>query len=145
MAIASRQVQSVGDWEDLCRSRREDARALLQLRRSSGAWLNAGFAVESCIKAAIMKKEGMNRWPDKDERPELWTHDLRALLKRLGMLDVDPKTPVAPALKTVLDWQRDHGYSTTTFPLKAAKQLCEAAFDSNGVIEWIASRYRLNI
>lgn len=58
MAIASRQVQSVDDWLDLCRSRRDDARALLQSRRASGAWLNAGFAVESLHQSGDHDERG---------------------------------------------------------------------------------------
>jgi hypothetical protein len=120
---------------------------LYGVRRADGAWLNAGFAVECCLKAAIMKKEGLNRWPDKDEAPDLWTHDLTGLFKRLGInpLKFDHKNKVAPALKTVLDWRREHGYSVGKLPIKHAGGLCRAAFGSNGVVEWIAGLYRLNI
>jgi hypothetical protein len=126
---------------------RGDAKALLGSSRPEGAWLAAGFAVECCLKAAIMKKERMNRWPDPGDAPELWTHDLRGLLKHLGIdtQKFDPKHSVAPALKMVLDWRREHGYSVGKLPLKHAKSLCEAAFESNGVVEWIAVQYRLNI
>jgi hypothetical protein len=109
--------------------------------------LNAGFAVECCLKAAIMKRERLNRWPDPQDAPDLWTHDLRGLFKRLGIdpLKFDTKNPVAPSLKMVLDWRRQHGYSVGKLPQKLAKDICEAAFESNGVIEWIAGLYRLNI
>ncbi len=94
-----------------------------------------------------MKRERLNRWPDPDTAPELWTHDLRGLFKRLDIdpLKFDHKHPVSPALKMVLDWRREHGYSVGKVPLKFASNLCEAAFESNGVIEWIAGRYQLNI
>jgi hypothetical protein len=80
----------------LYRRYRDDAYALLRSKRSDGAWLNAGFAVECCLKAAIMKKERLNRWPDKDSAPDLWSHDLRGLFKQLGIdpLSVDPRNPV---------------------------------------------------
>ncbi|MGA7786926.1 MAG: hypothetical protein WCA56_02040 [Xanthobacteraceae bacterium] len=140
-------VHSPDDWIELCRRYRDDARALLRGKRPDGAWLNAGFSVECCLKAAIMKKERLNRWPDRDSAPELWTHDLRGLFKRLGVdpLSFDPKKTIAPALKTVLDWRREHGYSIGKLPIKLAGNLCEAAFESNGVVEWIADLYRLNI
>jgi hypothetical protein len=94
-----------------------------------------------------MKKERLNRWPDKVDAPDLWTHDLRGLLKRLGVdpLKFDPKHTVAPALKMVLDWRREHGYSVGKLPLKMSGSMCEAAFDSDGVVEWIAAQYRLDI
>lgn len=147
MAIAPVPVNSADDWAALCRRYRDDARVLLQSRRPDGAWLNGGFAVECCLKAAIMKKERLNRWPDKDSAPDLWTHELWDLFRRLGIDPVkfDPRHPLAPALKTVLDWRRDHGYSVGKLPLKQASQFCEAAFEFNGVIEWIAGLYRLNI
>jgi hypothetical protein len=34
-----------------------------------------------------------------------------------------------------------HGYSVGKLPMKFASNLCEAAFGSNGVIEWIAGLY----
>jgi hypothetical protein len=94
-----------------------------------------------------MTKERLNRWPDKDSAPDLWTHDLRGLFKRLGIdpANFDPKNPVAPALKTVLDWRRDHGYSVEKLPVKFAQAMYSAAFEANGVVEWIAGLYRLNI
>jgi hypothetical protein len=140
-------VHSPDDWLALCRRYRDDARALERSRRPEGAWLSAGFAIECCLKAAIMKKERLNRWPDQDSAPELWTHDLRGLFRRLGIdsLGFDPRNAVAPALKTVLDWRREHGYSVGKLPQKFASNLCVAAFESNGVVEWIAGLYRLNI
>ncbi len=94
-----------------------------------------------------MTKERLNRWPDKDAAPELWTHDLRALFKRLGIdpLGLDPRSPVAPSLKMVLDWRRSHGYAVGKVPARYARDICSAAFGPNGVIEWIAGLYRLNI
>lgn len=107
----------------------------------------AGFAVECLLKAAIMKKEGMNRWPDREDAPGLWTHDLRPLLKRLGidLLGFDPRNPVAPSLKLVLDWRREHGYGVEKLPNRLSNDMCEAAFGSAGVVEWIAGLYRLSI
>lgn len=92
--------------------------------------MNTGFAVECCLKAAIMKKEGLNRWPDIDSAPDLWTHSLGDLLKRLGVdpLKFDAKSPVAPALKMVLDWRRAHGYSIGKTPVKVASDMHAAAF-----------------
>jgi hypothetical protein len=131
----------------LCKRYRGDALALNGSNRPEGAWLCAGFSIECCLKAAIMKKEGLNRWPDKEDAPELWTHDLLGLFKRLGVnpLGFDHKNPVAPRLKLVLDWRREHGYAVGKVPARFADDICEAAFGSNGVLEWIADLYHLNI
>jgi HEPN domain-containing protein len=139
-------ANSVDEWLGLCRRYRGDAQQLVAARRSDGAWFNAGLAVECCLKAAIMRKDGLNRWPGRDEAPDLWTHDLRDLFRKLGIdLDGLHRAPVAPALKTVLDWRREHGYAVGKVPLKNAQSMCEAAFESDGVVEWLASLYRLNI
>ena len=94
-----------------------------------------------------MRKERLNRWPDRDIAPELWTHNLLGLFRRLGVdpISFDPGSPVAPALKMMLDWRREHGYSIGKVPMKFAKDACEAAFGSDGVVEWIAGRYHLTI
>lgn len=98
------------------------------------AWLNTGFAVECFVKAAIMKKEGLNRWPDRNSAPELWTHDLSALFWRLGVdpLGFSPTHRAAPALKMVLQWERKYGYSVEKISQKYANDICEAAFGSDG-------------
>jgi hypothetical protein len=142
-----RPANSVDGWLQLCVRYRGDAQALLESRRYGGAWLNAGFAIECCLKAAIMQKERFNRWPGQDTAPDLWTHNLSDLFGRLGIdkRNFDTKSPIAPMLKTVLDWRRDHGYSIEKVPFKNARDMCAAAFDGGGVIEWIASKYQLNI
>ena len=116
-------------------------------RRPEGAWLAAGFAVECCLKSVIMRRERLNRWPGPDTAPELWTHDLRGLFQRLGInpLGLNTKDPIAPALKTVLDWRREHGYSVGKVPTKLGEAICEAAFGPNGVVEWLAQLYKLSI
>jgi len=134
-------------WIALCARYRADAISLLETKNSNGAWLQVGFSVECCLKAAIMKKERFNRWPSRQAEPNLWVHDLEILFRRPG---IDPKefdhaNPVAPALKTVPEWRRDHGYSLAKLPWKHARDICEAAFGGNGVVEWIANLYRLNI
>ena len=142
-----RPVDSVDEWLELFRRYKGDAELLLANRRAESAWFNAGLAIECCLKAAIMSKEGLNRWPERATAPELWSHDLVFLFRRLGIdpLGFDPQNELAPALKLVLDWRREHGYAIGKFPMKYAKDMNEAAFGSPGVIEWIAGLYRLNI
>lgn len=140
-------VHSVAEWLALAKSARLDTEVLLGTRRADLAWLQAGFAVECTLKAAIMKKEGLNHWPDKNAAPDLWTHDLIDLYGRLGVVPAkfDPKHSVAPALRMTLEWQREHGYAAGKLPIKYARDLCEAAFGDTGVIEWLAKKYQLNI
>ncbi len=110
-------------------------------------WEQVGFAIEACLKAAVMKKEGLNRWPSTVDAPELWTHDLYYLAKRLGIdpTTFNPRDPAAASWKMTFEWQRGHGYSVNKVPQRYADQMYEAAFSSNGVVEWLAKRYQLNI
>lgn len=105
------------------------------------------MALECCLKAAIMKKYGYNRWPALDERPDLWVHNLRDLAQKLG---IEPKTfppadPAAAAWRLALTWERQHGYNVNKLPSIVATQMYEAAFGADGVVEWLAKRFLLNI
>lgn len=55
--------QSVDDWMALGRRHHNGARVLKKHKQFSLAWDETGFAVECYLKAAIMKKNGWNRWP----------------------------------------------------------------------------------
>lgn len=131
----------------LCKQNRDGARVLLDARQPNTAWNCVGFALECCLKAAIMKKEGMNRWPESSDKPELWTHDLQALSARLHVdyRTFDPRDPSAASWKMAFEWNRGHGYAVNKLPMKIVEQMYEAAFGADGVIEWLGKRYRLSI
>lgn len=137
---------SVDGWLKLYRQHRNAAQTLCDAKQPNTAWGHAGFAVECCLKAAIMKRERLNRFPPQDEHPELWTHNLEALLQRLG---ITPSAltghTVAPSLKMVLDWRRAHGYSPEAMPIKRARDMCKAAFGADGVLEWLAETFHLDL
>lgn len=145
--ISSNHPNSVDEWLQLYRQKRNAALALRDASQPNEAWLNAGFSIEACLKAAIMRKEGLNRWPGPHEDPRLWTHDLTYLANRLGVgiSTIRPNDPAAPAWKMGLEWQRGHGYSVDKLPMRFATQMCDAAFGANGVVQWLATRYRLSI
>ena len=136
--------QSVGDWLTLGNRYRLDALLMKRNKQYASCWRETGFAVECFLKAAIMSKERWNRFPSRESRPDLYTHDLRRLLE---LLSIDLKTlhshPVAPKLNTVLGWKRSHGYNPTAMSEKYASAIFEAAFD-DGVVEWLVTTYRLN-
>lgn len=94
-----------------------------------------------------MSKERLNRWPDRGEDDELWTHDLERLLARLGhpLAAFDPRDPIAARLKLVMEWRRSHSYSMTKLELKFTRDMVDAALGASGVVAWIADRYRLNL
>jgi len=104
------------------------------------AWSHAGFACECLLKAAIMAKERLNRYPTRADRRELYTHDLGSLATMLGMV-VNPADEVAPAWFVVQQWRRDHMYVSNEMPAAIVADLMEAAFAQNGVCAWLFQNY----
>ncbi|TXN72402.1 hypothetical protein [Methylobacterium sp. WL6] len=116
--------------------------ALGNPKTSTMAWSNAGFAVECTLKAAIMRAQGLNSWPSRAARSDLYTHDLAALAAVLGMV-VAPTDTVAPSWAVVLKWRREHMYSPPMTRV-VAQSLREAAFSAtDGVAPWICAKYRI--
>ena len=100
------------------------------------AHLNAGFAVECALKAYIMRIERLNTWPEKASRPELYTHDLRKLV-RIARIETTVANPIAAAWNLVMQWDRNQGYDPKPMPRKVAKGWVEAAFGAEGVVTWV--------
>lgn len=107
---------------------------------TSPAWSAAGFALECTLKAAIMHREGLNSWPSRDRRRDLYTHNIAELAAILGM-QVDAAHPIAPAWAVVLQWRRDDMYSLR-MNQAVATSLIEAVFsEDDGVATWIRRNY----
>jgi hypothetical protein len=100
------------------------------------AYSHAGFAVECALKAYIMWKGRLNGWPDRDSRPELYTHDLRKLVGIAG-IQLSTIDPIGPSWKVVLDWDRNQAYDPNPMPRRVARSMVEAAFGQKGVVTWI--------
>jgi hypothetical protein len=101
------------------------------------AWMAAGFAVEFALKALIIKRERLNAWPSKDSRPEMYTHDLRSLFS-LAQVDLaDAPATLRGALRTVLDWNRGHEYTSGQMSRANARSMKKAVFDEEGVLAWL--------
>lgn len=97
----------------------------------------AGFAVEFALKALIIRRERLNAWPSKDRRPELYTHSLRDLFHAAGIeLRAAPRG-LRGALRTVLDWNRAHEYTSGKMSRANARSMVAAALDPEGVVAWL--------
>ena len=122
------------------------ARTLIGAKHSTDAWAQAGFAVECALKASIMAHQRFNRWPSKDLRPDLYTHDLRHLAREAG-LDFRSliRDPIAPHFQTALLWRRTEGYNPNAMPMRVAEDMVKSACGPSGVVQWLATRYRLTI
>lgn len=106
-----------------CDAKRAVAERMVDDRRHCReAWVAAGTAVEFALKAVICEREKFNAWPSKAHRPDLHIHDLRKLLAAAGVdLRSVPKG-VRPSLRQVLDWDRNHDYSSARMRRKMAHE-----------------------
>lgn len=137
-------ADSVSDWLKLAVKHRRAAEALMHDPAMRGiAWSLAGYSCECVLKAAIMAKERLNSWPSRSSRPDLWSHDLRALAKVLGAT-VTPADPVAPAWSIVVQWRREHTYHPNDIPEAVIRDLMAAAYLDKGVIPWISQSFLRN-
>ena len=135
---------TIDEWINLARQNCAAAAVLLNAKQTVSAWNHAGFSVECAMKAAIMRQEKFNRWPSKDLRPDLYSHDLTSLLEKAGLKRrLLIKEPVAHRLATVLQWGRNHSYYPKAMPLRVARDMYEAACGSDGVNSWLMKRFRL--
>jgi hypothetical protein len=101
------------------------------------AWMAAGYAVEFALKALIMRRERLNGWPSKEARPELYTHNLRILFREAGLQTGSVPPELRGAVRTVLDWDRAHEYTSGRMSRANARSMVRAAFDRGGVVAWL--------
>ena len=140
------QPETIEGWCRLSGRARLSARTLLGAKLPGEAWTASGFAVEYALKAAVMAHQRFNRFPGKDQRPDLYTHDLKHLAREAG-IDFRGlvRDPVAAHFQTVLLWKRSEAYNPTTMPMRIAEDMVASACGPSGVLQWLATRYRLTI
>ena len=129
--------QSPDEWLRLARQHELTARAMASSREaaSQGFW-HAGIAVEATLKAYIMARERLNGWPSKELREDLYTHDLRNLM-RTAALSVPQRGPTRASWHVALQWQRNQGYDPAVMPRKVAQGMVDAVFGVDGVVTWL--------
>lgn len=140
------QPENVDGWCRVATRYQGAARTLLAMKHPAEAWNSSGFAVECALKAAVMVHQRFNRFPSRDLRPDLYTHDLKILAREAG-IDFRElvRDPIAAHFQTVLLWSRSEGYNPTTMPMRVAEDMVSSVCGPSGVIQWLATRYRLTI
>jgi hypothetical protein len=83
-----------------------------------------------------MFNERLNRWPERDSRPELYTHNLSKLVRIAGIV-LSTNDPTGPSWAAVLQWDRGQAYDPERMPRKVARSMVEAGFGEKGVVTWI--------
>ncbi len=129
--------QSATEWLSLARQHEVSARVLAENRVAAGqAYAHVGFATECALKAYIMWKERLNAWPDKQSRADLYTHNLRDLVRIAGIA-LNTRDPVGPSWAVVLNWERWQAYDSKPMPRRVARSMVEAGFGEKRVVTWI--------
>ena len=100
-----------------------------------------GYAVECAIKALIMRKRRLNRWPDRDTQPQFYTHSLNALMKETTCFQEFAKErksnhQLRISWLVIKDWQPSR-YRLEEPSGRVIRDMKRAAI---GVMEWLNRR-----
>lgn len=140
----STEAQFADEWDSLARDEMAAASAMLAVRLWKQAYQHAGVAVECALKCYIMRKERLNRWPARNERRELYTHNLANLLEIAGLEDdfnedlssANPSNH-AKAWMIIKDWDINMRYHIpNAFPQAVAESAVEA-ISGMELVKWL--------
>jgi len=124
----------------LCDARIQDAQALFQSRRYSGAYYMAGYAVECALKACIARQTRRWEFPERNTN-RLYVHDLKSLLTFAG-LETEfgnarmASAPLDSAWAVVVNWSEQTRYETRT--RTEASDLLSAV---TTVVNWVRTKW----
>jgi hypothetical protein len=134
------------DFQKLTRERLEDAQALLQKHRYSGAYYLCGYVIECALKACIAKQTRQFDFPpDPATTREIYVHDLEKLIKSAGLgaaLDelIMKDNDFEKNWGLAKDWSEKCRYEVRNEI--QARELYEAVTDKkHGVLQWISQRW----
>lgn len=130
------------DFEGLAQQRVDDAAALLQAHRWSGAYYLSGYALECAFKACIAKSFKTETLPDKDFVLATYTHSLGKLAEQAKLktaLD-SSRTKVRGNWALATNWAPDSRYRN--YDSVTATEMVNAVSDpADGVFEWIKAHW----
>jgi hypothetical protein len=81
-------ASTADEWAALSIEKLQSVEQLMRIRQRQLAYDQLGYAVECAIKALIMRRKRLNRWPDRDNAPQLYVHGLNALMKQTGIFQI---------------------------------------------------------
>lgn len=102
---------TAGDWAQEARESLRGVRLLAHAHLWRNAYMLDGLGVEQALKGRIMRHLGLNRWPSRKDRPDLYSHDLTDLARLAGLHEL-LETLVEAAGKLV-EWLDTMERSTT--------------------------------
>ena len=128
------------EFQSLALERLDDAQAMLDAKRYSGAYYLAGYAVECALKACIARQTRQDDFPPRDAA-KYYTHDITKLLDGAGLVaEYKAAADNSPMFETnwalVKDWTEDARYRSRE--QQKAEELLAAITDSqHGVLQWL--------
>ncbi len=138
---------SAEDWSRKALDEMTAARLLFAGRHWQQAFHHAGFALECALKCRIMLNRGLNRWPDRAERRELWSHDLILLARLAGLAGLEAELlaalaegcPLGHAWLIAKDWTNETRYDPRPFPEARARDMIQAIEEAD-LLSWLMRR-----
>lgn len=100
------------------------------------AWVACGFAAECALKARILQLRGYNCWPVL-QAGGLHTHSIRRLIE---LAEIDLRSlprELQVSFRVTMDWSRGHDYNPSVPPEPVVRDMYEAVFGGNGVVQWL--------
>lgn len=135
-----------GDFQKLAKIRLEDAEALLEKQRYSGAYYLCGYVIECALKACIAKQtKEFDFPPDRKVIDVIYIHDLGRLIKSGGLeetfnKDLNKDKKLASYWSVLKGWTEGSRYEE--YDQKKAQDIYQAIADKNhGVLQWISQRW----
>jgi len=135
-----------GDFQKLAKIRLEDAQALLEKQRYSGAYYLCGYVIECALKASIAKQtKEFDFPPDRKVIDVIYIHDLPRLIKSGGLeetfnKDLNKDKKLASYWSVLKGWTEASRYEE--YDRKKAQDIYQAIADKNhGVLQWISQRW----
>jgi hypothetical protein len=128
-------------WRQKSLEEWEAAKVLHAQKLGSQAFQHAGFSIEFALKYRIMLTLGLNRWPDRDERRDLYVHDLGKLAMLAGVeadlaSEVSANTAIGLAWMVAKDWTVETRYDPAPFPPRRVADMVKAIGEM-GLLEWL--------
>jgi HEPN domain-containing protein len=142
----SKLIESRADFQQMANERLEEAKALLDVGKWSGAYYLAGYAVELALKACIIKTlMATDAFPDKELSRNCYTHSIEKLVESAKLEDVwkiamDADVDFEANWTTVKDWSEVKRYHIIN--KTEAEALYKAVADNtHGVLPWLKTNW----
>jgi hypothetical protein len=135
-------ASTADEWATLSTEKLRSADHLIKIRERQLAYDHLGYAVECAIKSLIMRRKGFNRWPDREDAPQLHVHGLNVLMKQTGIFQNFCRLRrrnerFRHYWLVVKDWAPSR-YTTQAPSAKLIQDMKQAITDTdNGIITWL--------